>query len=74
VDVNGCANTATLTLMVNSDTLSGMVTDTSNNPVMSGKVFVFQRNYIHAGLLDTMGTANIANGLYAFHVLIPETT
>ncbi len=68
-DVNGCINTATLTLYVNSDTLSGMVTDTNSNPVTSGKVYIFQRNYVNPGLLDTMGFTNITLGNYSFPCL-----
>lgn len=68
-DVNSCVNTATLTLMVNSDTLSGMVTDTNSNPVTSGKVYIFQRNYLNPGLLDTMGFTNISLGNYFFPCL-----
>ncbi len=56
-------------LLNNPDTLSGFVRDTNNVAVTSGKVYVFQRNITHAGLLDTMGYTNIVNGNYTFPCL-----
>lgn len=65
----GCSDTASIYVLVKTDTLSGLVTDTNGIAVSAGKVYVFSRNYTHAGLLDTMGYTNIAAGAYTFACL-----
>jgi len=71
---SGCSDTTfkvvTIGATCQSDTLSGIVTDTSNNPVTSGKVYVFIQKFTHVGLQDTLaGYATITNGNYTFPCL-----
>ena len=64
-----CVDSAFKNVVSKSDTLSGFVTDTNNIAVTSGKVYVFTKNFSHAGLLDTMGYTTITAGKYAFACL-----
>ena len=64
-----CVDTAFFSAIAKSDTLSGLITDTNNVAVTSGKVYVFTQNLTHAGLLDTMGFTSISSGNYAFPCL-----
>jgi hypothetical protein len=69
VNIQGCSDTAVIFLLVQSDTLSGMITDSSNNPVSAGVVYIFVRNPSNPGVLDTMGFATISAGMYSFACL-----
>jgi len=60
---NCLAVTDTAVLVIRSDTLSGMITDTSNNPVTAGIVYVFKQDY-SLGRMDTLGYGIINAGTY----------
>lgn len=64
-DANGCIGDTTQLVFINySDSLSGFVYDTLNNPVTSGTVYLFAN---HLGMGDTVNIAAIhPNGYYVF--------
>jgi hypothetical protein len=77
-DVHGCtvpsyspSTSYTFAIKLNkADSLSGMITDTSNAPVTAGTVYLFKEKVNHVGLGDTVGSVYISTfpnaGKYAF--------
>ncbi|MGZ4084677.1 MAG: PKD domain-containing protein [Bacteroidia bacterium] len=64
---NCLAVTDTMNIIIGiSDSISGFVTDTNNNPVTTGKAYLFYQKLSHAGHLDTLGMTTITNGNYSF--------
>ncbi|MGZ3863891.1 MAG: YCF48-related protein [Bacteroidia bacterium] len=67
-DNQGCIFTANKNIPVApGDSISGIITDTLNNPVTAGNVYLFQQKTNHVGVSDTVAIAPIqANGRYTF--------
>jgi hypothetical protein len=72
-DANMCVGSGpytTLYLYVNQgDSLSGLVIDSSYNPVTVGKVYLFEKKTNHVGVADSAGTYDLSisgNGKYYF--------
>lgn len=67
-DNQGCIFTANKNIPVSpGDSISGLITDTLNNPVTAGNVYLFQQKTNHVGVSDTIGIAPIQpNGTYSF--------
>ncbi len=62
----GCSRKdSVLITPIPGDSISGLVTDTNNVPLTSGKVYLFKRQAVHPGNKDTIGFVPIqSNGAY----------